>query len=363
MKKWFTALLAALICASAPMGLTGCSTGKVVMSYGDSVITENVFQYYLSYYKNIYLQTYSDMKDNSTYYQTILPDGQTAEEYLFNMTVENVMLTLVCMEEFDKAGLTIADSVQADVDAYLQDLVDEYAGGDKKALNAELAQYGVNLKMLSSIYIDQDKSSYLYDYLYGENGTQAATDADKQVYLEENYCHVVHMYVNDAYYYPLTEDGYVQTDANGKAVTAPLTEEMVAEKNVTISAIDEALAGGEDFMDVYDTYSEDHYYANGYYLSQSMDFIDAVIDTAFSLEENTWQKVHSDYGTHYIYRIAMDEKPWENEANKDFFDDFDTTVSSELFMEYVRSYLPQVEVDREALAAYSVEASPVNYRF
>lgn len=361
MKKKFTALLVALLCVSA--SLTGCGTGKVVMSYGDSVITENVFQYYLSYYKHIYLQTYSDMKDEAAYYRTVLPDGQTAEEYLFNMTVENVMLTLICMEEFDKAGLTISDSVKADVDAYVTDLVDEYAGGDKKALNSTLSQYGVNLKMLSGIYIDQDKSSYLYDYLYGDNGAIGVTDADKQAYLEENYCHVIHMYVNDAYYYPLTEDGYAQTDANGSYVTAPLTEEMLVEKNATIAAIDAALAAGEDFIDVYDTYSEDQYYANGYYLSRGMDFIDNVIDTAFSLEENTWQKIHSDYGTHYVYRIAMDEKPWDNEINNDFFEDFETTVSSELFMEYVRSYLPQVEVDREALVTYSVEASPVNYRF
>lgn len=361
MKKKVTALLIALLCVST--SLTGCNTSKVVMSYGDSVITENVFKYYLSYYKNIYLQTYSDMKDEASYYQTILPDGQTAEEYLFNMTVENVMMTLICMEEFDKAGLTIADSVKNEVDEYLTDLVNEYAGGDKKSLNATLSQYGVNLKMLSGIYMDQDKSSYLYDYLYGDNGTIGVTDEDKQTYLEENYCHVIHMYVNDAYYYPLTEDGYVQTDSNGNYITSPLTEEMLIEKNATIEAIDTALAAGEDFIDVYDTYSEDHYYENGYYLSQSMDFIDEVIDTAFSMEMNTWQKVHSDYGTHYIYKIPMDASPWNSEANADFFDDFETTVASELFMEYVRTYLSEVEVDWEVLNTYSVEASAVNYRF
>lgn len=359
MKKCFTVLLLAAL-----LLLTGCgSAGKTVMSYGDSVITENEFQYYLSYYKNVYMQTYSDMEDTAAYYKTVLPDGQTAEEYLFNMTVENVMMTLICMEQFDVNGLKITSEIEKDVDAYIKDLIAEYAGGDKKALNAVLAKYGVNTKMLADIYINQDKSGFLFDYMFGENGIRPLTDEEKQTYYEENYSHVIHLYVNDAYYYPTTEDGYTQTDANGNLVSAPLTAELLAEKNAVIAAVDEALAGGADFQDVYETYSEDKYYVNGYYLTKTTGFISEVVDAAFSLEMNTWKKVKSDYGTHYVYRIPLDETPWEGEANADFFENFETSLASELFMEYVRSFLPEVQVDREALASYSVEESPVNYRF
>ncbi|MBQ8641395.1 MAG: hypothetical protein IJ480_04195 [Clostridia bacterium] len=345
--------------------LTGCGgdTGKVVMSYGDSEITENVFRYYLSYYKNIYLQTYSDMEDTASYYQTVLPDGQTAEEYLFNMTVENVKLTLICMELFDRSGLTVSDAMEEDIDAYLNDLVAEYAGGDKKALNAELAQYGVNIDMLSGIYIDQEKSGFLFDYMFGDNGIRPLTDGEKQTYYEENYSHIYHMYVNDAYYYPMTEEGYTQTDENGNLVTAPLTEEMLAEKNAVIAAIDTSLEAGSEFMDVYNVYSEDRYYANGYYLTRTTDFVEEVVDAAFSLEIGEYTKVKSEYGTHYVLRAALDEAPWASEANADFFDTFEDSLKSELFMEYVSGYLPEVQADMEALSAYSVEASPVNYRF
>ena len=333
------------------------------MTYGNSKITENVFRYYLAYYKGIYMDTYTDMKDTSAYYQTVLPDGQTAEEYLFNMTIENVMMTLICMELFEESGLQITDGIEEEANAYIDNLVQEYAGGDKKALNAELANFGVNVNMLADIYINQDKSSFLFDYLFGENGTRPLTDADKQTYYEENYSHIYHLYINDAYYYPVTEDGYTQTDEKGNLVAQPMTGDMLAEKNAVIDAVDTALAAGEDFMAVYNTYSEDKYYANGYYLTQTTDFIEEVVDTAFTLEIGAWQKVKSAYGTHYIYRLPLDEKPWEGEANADFFEAFDTTLASELFVDYIRSFLPEVQVDREALAAYSVEASPINYRF
>ena len=360
-KRILTFCMALTVC----LCMTGCggNTGKAVMTYGDSVITENVFQYYLSYYKNIYLKTYTDMKDTAAYYQTVLPDGQTAEEYLFQMTVENVKLTLICMELFQKSGLSVSKVMENDIDAYLDDLVTEYAGGDKKALNAELAKYGVNLNMLADIYIDQEKSGFLFDYFFGENGIIPVSDEEKQAYYEENYSHIYHMYVNDAYYYPTTEEGFTPTDENGNPVTEPMTGKMLAKKEAVIAAIDASLEAGSDFMDVYRVYSEDQYYANGYYLTRSTDFVDAVVDAAFTLEEGEYIKMKSEYGTHYVLRAELDEAPWENESNADFFEDFETALKSELFYSYISTYLPEVQVDTEALSAYSVEASPVNYRF
>ncbi len=363
MKKTVCILLTVLLCLTTV--LTGCGgeTGEVVMTYGDSVITENIFQYYLSYYKNIYLKTYSDMKDTAAYYQTVMPDGRTAEQVLFDMTVENVKMTLVCMELFGKEGLSVSTALQDDIDSYLKDLVKEYAGGDKKALNATLAQYGVNLDMLADIYIDQEKSGFLFDYYHGENGTKPLTDEEKDSWYRENYSRIVHLYINDAYYYPVNEAGFTQTDREGNPISAPLTEEMQAEKDMTIKAVDASLAAGSDFIDVYNTFSEDKYYQNGYYLTRTTDFVPAVVEAAFTLEEYEWTKVTSEKGTHYVYRLPLDDKAWEAEANADFFASFETDLSSNIFMTYIRTFLPDVWVDTEALSKYTVEGSPVNYRF
>ena len=145
--------------------------------------------------------------------------------------------------------------------------------------------------------------------------------------------------------------------------TAAMDARMRAEKQVVIDAIDAALANGEDFETVYTTYSEDQYYENGYYLTRDIDFISEVVDAAFALEIGEWQKVESDYGVHYIKRLPLADKAYTEDANADFFPDYENTVKSALFVDYIRSLLPEVTINEEVIARYNMTDSPVNYRF
>ena len=138
---------------------------------------------------------------------------------------------------------------------------------------------------------------------------------------------------------------------------------MQAEKQFVIDAIDAALANGEDFETVYNTYSEDQYYENGYYLTRDIDFIPEVVDAAFALEIGEWQKVESDYGVHYIKRLSLADKAYAEDANADFFPDYENTVKSALFVDYIRSFLPEVTINEAVIDRYSMTDSPVNYRF
>mgnify|MGYP004653557059 CR=1 FL=1 len=353
-------LLAAL---SACLLCTGCASGETAMSYGKTEISENVFRYWLSYYKNSFLNTYTDLKNTADSFATVLPNGETAETYLYDQTVENVKMTLICMELFRENGLTLSDALETQIDDYVDDILKEYAGGNKKTLNAALATYGVNMDMLRQIYRDQEKSGALFDYMYGENGTTPVTEEDYTAYYEENYCHVRHIYVNNQYYYMTDENGYSVFDDSGNVKTADMDAEMRAEKQIVIDAIDAALADGTDFEIVYDTYSEDKYYKNGYYLTHDIDFIPEVVDAAFSLEIGDWEKIESDYGVHYILRLPLADKAYADEDNADFFPDYETTVKSDLFVNYIRSFLPEVTVNEALIARYNMTDSPVNYRF
>jgi len=343
---------------------TGCqNTATVVMSYGDSVITENEFRYYISYYKNVYLTTYNDMTDTDAFYTKMLSNGMTAEEYLFNMTVENVQMALIAMELFDSLELTLDTGVVSEIEAYIQDLIDEYAGGDKKALNQELAQYGINISLLKEIYIAQEKNAFLYDYLFGDEGVQTITETQKANYYKENYIRIRHIYVNDAYYYPLDADGYRQYDSEGYPITEELTPELAAEKAALIDTIDASLAAGMDFEEVYEAYSEEHYYENGYYLTRTTDFIPELISAAFALSEGEQQKLKTDYGTHYIMRLPLDDGAYYDNRNADFFNTFDAELKYELFLAYLRAHFSEVYLNNEIISGYSIKESPVIYRF
>lgn len=346
------------------MILTSCAAGEPVLTYKNSVITENEFTYYLATYKSRYLNTYSDFEDKASFYASELGDtGMTAEEFLFDSILRNVKMSLICDELAAENGLTVPESSVEIIDDYIDDFITEYSGGSKTQFNQALSQYGINADMLKDIYLRDELGTALYDYLYGSNGTIGITDADRTAYLNENYVRVRHIYVNNKYTYAVDENGVVLTNSDGTYQTAAISGELLETQNAKIAAIDEALGNGDDFDAVYAAYSEDTLYENGYYLTRNMDFIDDVVISAFDLEVGSYVKLESEVGTHYVMRMEMDESPWDDDKNADFFTDYDTTVSTELFTEYVASFVDEVEVNEEILAEFSVEASPTNSRF
>lgn len=355
-----SAAAATLLAACA---LVSCSS-ESVMTYGSHSINENEFSYYLATYKGKYAQTYADFKNTPEYFSSVVTDdGQTVEDVLYSAVVHNVEMTLVCEQMFDDYGLSLSRSVEDTINSYIDDFVDEYADGSRNKFNAALGAYGVNINMLKKIYLRDEKVSALYDALYGTNGIIGITDEDRQNYLDENYVRVRHIYVNNKYMYATDEDGVQEYTDDGLRKKRELTAEELAAKQALIDAIDESLAEGADFDEVYDAFSEDKYYKNGYYISENMDFIEDVTDSAMSLEVGEYKKIETDYGTHYIMRLEMDEKPWENEDNSDFFDGYDTTVGQALFADMAEEKISEVVLNEEVLGEYTMADSAINYRF
>lgn len=358
--KIISAAAATLLVACA---LASCSS-ESVMTYGSHSINENEFSYYLATYKGKYAQTYADFKNTPEYFSSVVTDdGQTVEDVLYSAVVHNVEMTLVCEQMFDDYGLSLSRSVEDTINSYIGDFVDEYADGSRNKFNAALGAYGVNINMLKKIYLRDEKVSALYDALYGTNGIIGITDEDRQNYLDENYVRVRHIYVNNKYMYATDEDGVQEYTDDGLRKKRELTAEELAAKQALIDAIDESLAEGADFDEVYDAFSEDKYYKNGYYISENMDFIEDVTDSAMSLEVGEYKKIETDYGTHYIMRLEMDEKPWENEDNSDFFDGYDTTVGQALFADMAEEKISEVVLNEEVLGEYTMADSAINYRF
>lgn len=355
-----SAAAATLLAACA---LVSCSS-ESVMTYGSHSINENEFSYYLATYKGKYAQTYADFKNTPEYFSSVVTDdGQTVEDVLYSAVVHNVEMTLVCEQMFDDYGLSLSRSVEDTINSYIDDFVDEYADGSRNKFNAALGAYGVNINMLKRIYIRDEKVSALYDALYGTNGIIGITDEDRQNYLDENYVRVRHIYVNNKYVYATDEDGVQEYTDDGLRKKRELTAEELAAKQALIDAIDESLAEGADFDEVYDAFSEDKYYKNGYYISENMDFISDVTDSAMSLEVGEYKKIETDYGTHYIMRLEMDEKPWENEDNSDFFDGYDTNVGQALFADMAEEKISEVVLNEDVLGEYTIADSAINYRF
>jgi len=350
--------------ATVLMLFTSCSSPAAVLSYKDAVITENEFIYYLATYKANYLSSYQDFKDTADFYTSPLGStGMTGEEFVFDSILQNVKMTLICQALADEYGLQVSASTERAIDDYIDSFVEDYAGGSKARLNQALSAYGINAAMLKELYMRDELGLVLFEYLYGTNGKIGVSYEDCLSYLNENYVRVRHVYVNDKYVYATDENGVIKTNSDGSYMVEALPADLQATQDAKIAAIDAALAKGEDFESVYETYSEDTLYENGYYLTRTTPFIDEVVSAAFELAEGEYVKVQSQVGTHYVMRLPMDDSPWESAANADFFTNYRTQVATKLFSEYVSSLTEEITVNEELLSEFSVESSPVNYRF
>ncbi len=360
MKKLVRFCAFALLFATL-FSLSGCGQSAVALSYGDSVVTANMYRYWLCSYKGTFLYTYTDMTDTDAFWDSILYEDITAEDYLNASVLENVKRTLLCMELFDQYGLTLPDYAVEGVDQYISELMDAYADGSKVKFNQTLSQYGVNMDMLRQIYLEEEKPARVFAYLYDDGGPNTLTEEDLDAYYRENYVRVRHIYVNDAYEYVTNEAGYQQYDSNGTALMRELNETEAAAKAEKIAAIEKALAEGQDFKTVYETYSEDLYYVNGYYLTRETDFITDVVDAAFGMEIGETVKVESEFGTHWLMRLPLEDNAYNESTNADFFDGYKDTVANADFMEFLDGLLDDVTVNEEEIEKYSIRDAAVNY--
>ncbi len=354
-KRFICILLAVLFVLTA----ASCKKAEevAVMTLGDSVVTENMYSYWLSSYKANFLTSYEDVSDTEEFWSSTITDGLTAEEFLSQLILEYVQMDLVAMYLFDEFGLKVTSEDKKAAENIVADLL-EYAGGNKTVFNQALSAYGVNYNMLCDIYLQEFKSTYVYDHVF-ENNVLIVDDTVKQEYLEENYARVRHIYINDAY--DTEKSAY---DADGNFIMEPLDESTQTEKDKKVADALSALENGTAFDTVYEEYSEEKAYDNGYYLSASTTGLPTeLITNAFKTEIGETATFKSQYGTHIIMRLEMDSAPYENEANSDFFEDFTDAVYENTFMEYIRSYFDKIEINTEVLSSYSIRDALPNYSF
>lgn len=358
MKRWialFLALVLLTMCCS-------CAADTVdVMQYGKSRITANMYRYWLSSYKGTFLYTYSDMTDSDAFWDSVLYDDVTAEEYLNEAVQDNVKRTLVCMELFREKGLRLPASAEDEIDAYIDDLIQERGGGSKTVFNQELSKLGINTDMLRDIYRYEKQASLLFQTLYAKGGDRALSEEQLEAYYLENYVRVRHIYINDAYVYETDDSGNYRYNADGTLMMRELTADEAETKAATVAKIEADLAAGRDAEEVYNEYSEDTFYKNGYYLTRETNFIPEVVEAAFKLQTGESVKVESDFGTHFLIRMEMDQAPYKNAENADFFPTFESDAKNADFRGYLDTLLPEVEVNREEIDKYSIRDAEINY--
>ena len=201
-------LLALLLLLGA---LTSCAShGQTMITVGDHEISLNVYMLYLSRMKGSLALAGESVNSKAFWQSYISTDNTTMEDYYNAQVLAGLKQIAAALMLYDELELKLDKSVEREIDAWLDALVEEVADGSKSQMNALLSAYGANLTVLRDAAIIEEKVAQLKEHLYGENGALLTAMAKEEFYRATYYRGRV-LFI-DAYY-----DDH-DRDADGNAI-------------------------------------------------------------------------------------------------------------------------------------------------
>ena len=174
--------------------LTGCSNqGKPLLTLGEQSISVNLFKLYLSRMKGTLCSTvyFGESAKTDGFWDTWIDiyDKKTLNTYYTEEVLDSAKTYLAAIAAFDELGLELPKSYIDEIDATLDEMVENEANGSKSAFNSILSHYGVNYDILREAYIIDAKIAHLRDELFGKNGSKVGANLIDDYY-KENYAEI-----------------------------------------------------------------------------------------------------------------------------------------------------------------------------
>lgn len=229
-------MTAALLAASMAATLTGCGENT---TWGADIdgqrIPAGVLIYFLqtSYYdaqSKLYEEASEASGDETgtgditqTDVYTSQIEGKNGRDWVYDDATKQMQIYAAVESRFDEYGLTLTDEERDSAELYCDQLWDN--GGEDY-----YSSMGISRDSYISIYLNNEKRSKLFEYLYSEGGEYGVPDSDVKTYLSENYALInyIDMELKDG------EGNLLKSD--GKAERMAMAQEYV-----------ERYKNGEDF--------------------------------------------------------------------------------------------------------------------
>ncbi len=208
-KTMLSALLLLLVCC---LLFGGCANhGQTMIEAGDSEISVNVFQLYLSRMKGTLASAGANVGSADYWKQYVNLDGQTYNEFYTNQVLEGLKQIAAALylydELHDKGELSLDGTAEEAIDEWIDALVEQVGEGSETKLNSVLSAYGANITVLKDASLIEAKLDALKTHLYGENGSLLAATAKEEFY-QQSYYRGYQMLVANYYFdHELDADG------------------------------------------------------------------------------------------------------------------------------------------------------------
>ena len=166
----------------------GCAShGQTMITAGDSEISVNVFQLYLSRMKGTLASSGENVGSGDYWKQYVNLDGQTYSEFYTQKVLAGLKQIAAALYLYDELGLSLDSAAEDAIDQWIEALVEQVGEGSETKLNSILASYGANVTVLRDACLIEAKLDVLKTHLYGKDGSLLAATAKEEFYKQSYY--------------------------------------------------------------------------------------------------------------------------------------------------------------------------------
>lgn len=287
---------------------------------------------------------------------------------LATLTDTNIRKSLIAAARFDALDLRLDVTARNQIDGAMRALEESF--GSREALDEALAVYGITYAELRTAISYEQKALGLANYLFGTGGVYEPTNEQCEEFYKELYARVQIITILHVDFVLDANGERIFDRASGKYLFEKKTDAQMAVQNEKEAELAAKLYDGieeTDFLQLLAAYNNDNAaknYPSGYYFAKGGDYreyIEQIPEAALAMDVGTVVRVESEYGVHFLLRLAPDEGAYAAEENADFFSDFYARMQAYYFELYVAQYLPQVKVDFAVLDTVRYEECEPNF--
>ena len=195
-------VLATLLC-----GVCACSPNKTeevdtpILECGDSAIPLSFYELLLSRMKGTLAASQNDVDSDAFWSTKVEGSDLSYEEYFSSAVLESCKKYLCALAIFNEEGLTVPESVKAEIAEEIEFYVSlgYVGGGSIDKFNEIIAPYGVDSESLKAAYELEAIYDYVLAYLYGSDASLIASNV-KEDYYKANYFRFKQILLPNFYY-------------------------------------------------------------------------------------------------------------------------------------------------------------------
>ena len=314
---------------------------SVVMKLGGIEITDSMYAYWLASYKTQIVE-YNIGYDSPEVWATEIDENGTTLEHMFKENVRSSINQMIeAIYVYYQSNDDVSEAIKAQVETQIAAAID--ANGGEEALNKILSKFYADVELLRKIFIFEELTNYVYDGMFGENGTDKIDESKITEYFFENYMKAQHVFFDMNYKF----------DEEGNYSYLSETD-ILSKRNLAEDVWNRIQSGKLDYDEAVKQYSDDMEDTYDGFIFEEGDYDASFTDCVKEMKAGELKNFETSYGIHLIKKHELTEADLDDNT-KALIEEM---ITMQIFDEKLSEYGESIEVTAD-IESYDVVNMPL----